>query len=172
MNERHKIQGWFSDEEGALYRKWVQTISNGQIVEIGNYHGLSLSFIIETCGINHNTVYAIDVWHPPEFLQNMARWNALEFVKLLTMPSADAAKLFQDNSLDLVFIDGDHRFQTVSQDILAYLPKIKSGGWLAGHDYHWPEVAQAVRAILSKHVSQDNIWYYQKHEHLLTKFFL
>lgn len=48
--------------------------------------------------------------------------------------SVSAASLIRDRSLDLVFIDGDHSYGAVQQDILAWMPKIKSGGIICGHD--------------------------------------
>ena len=50
--------------------------------------------------------------------------------------SVAAAKDIPDGSLDLVFIDGDHSYNGCKRDIAAWLPKVKRGGWLGGHDYH------------------------------------
>lgn len=46
-----------------------------------------------------------------------------------------ASKNFHDGSVDFVFIDGDHTYESVSKDINLWFPKIKAGGILAGHDY-------------------------------------
>lgn len=46
-----------------------------------------------------------------------------------------AANSFADHSLDLVFIDADHSYEGCKADIETWLPKIKPGGWLSGHDY-------------------------------------
>jgi len=56
--------------------------------------------------------------------------------KLLKLFSTDAARLFADNSLDGVFIDGLHTYAAVSADINAWLPKLKRpGGALVFNDY-------------------------------------
>ena len=47
----------------------------------------------------------------------------------------NAAKTFDNDSLDFVYIDGDHSYDFVSNDIKAWWPKIKQGGILSGHDY-------------------------------------
>ena len=47
-----------------------------------------------------------------------------------------------------MFIDADHSYTGMIQDIQSWLPKIKSGGYLAGHDYDWPGVLQAVTELL------------------------
>ena len=55
--------------------------------------------------------------------------------KLLRCTSVEAADYFLDESLDLVYIDGDHRYEAVKTDIATWYPKIKDGGILCGHDY-------------------------------------
>lgn len=49
--------------------------------------------------------------------------------------SANAANQIPDNSLDGVYLDGDHTHEGNKADLLAYFPKVKSGGFIAGHDY-------------------------------------
>lgn len=46
-----------------------------------------------------------------------------------------AAKAIKSGSLDFVFIDADHSFNAVSQDIRTWAPKLRRGGLLCGHDY-------------------------------------
>lgn len=54
---------------------------------------------------------------------------------IVRKPSVDAAKTFEDHSLDFVFIDADHSYEGCKADIEAWLPKIKKGGFISGHDY-------------------------------------
>ena len=54
---------------------------------------------------------------------------------LLRKKSLDASKDFSDNSLDVVYIDGDHTYEGVKTDINAWWPKVKVGGVLCGDDY-------------------------------------
>ena len=49
--------------------------------------------------------------------------------------SADAVKLFDDNSLDFVFLDGNHSYDYVLEDINLWSKKVKHGGIISGHDY-------------------------------------
>ncbi len=50
--------------------------------------------------------------------------------------SVDAAREIKDGSLDLVFIDDDHSYEGCKRSIAAWMPKVKRGGWLGGHDYY------------------------------------
>jgi len=58
---------------------------------------------------------------------------------------AAAAAAVPDRSLDLAYIDANHTKQAVAADILAWLPKVKDGGWIGGHDYNHPMEARARR---------------------------
>lgn len=49
--------------------------------------------------------------------------------------SVDAADGFEDGSLDFAYIDANHAYEHVVADIAAWLPKVRSGGIIAGHDY-------------------------------------
>lgn len=49
--------------------------------------------------------------------------------------SVEAAKDFSDGSLDFVYIDAAHDFFSVVDDLRAWLPKVRSGGCISGHDY-------------------------------------
>ena len=65
---------------------------------------------------------------------------------IINKPSIVAANLFSDKSIDFAFIDADHDYENVKADLIAWWPKIKPGGILAGHDYcsGWAGVSQAV----------------------------
>jgi len=49
--------------------------------------------------------------------------------------STDIATYIPGGSLDLVFLDADHSYEGVRADIAAWLPKVRKGGWIGGHDY-------------------------------------
>lgn len=58
------------------------------------------------------------------------------------------AKEVEDDSLDFVYIDADHTYQAVKKDLVAWFPKLKSGGIFGGHDFFLlnnPGVEPAVR---------------------------
>jgi len=64
-----------------------------------------------------------------------------------------AAFQIPDNSVSLVYLDGDHSLSGVSKDLEAFYPKLISGGILAGHDFLSPAygVKQAVTEFCDKH---------------------
>lgn len=55
--------------------------------------------------------------------------------RVLHMASLAAVSEIEDQSLDLVFLDADHSYQGVLNDIRAWSPKVKPGGYIGGHDY-------------------------------------
>jgi predicted O-methyltransferase YrrM len=87
---------------------------------------------------------------------NVDRFSYKKFVTNLEARGVQARNIFkwsfeavddiENGSCDLVFIDGNHSYQCVKDDIHWYLPKVKQGGILCGHDFHprFPGVIQAV----------------------------
>lgn len=55
--------------------------------------------------------------------------------------STEVARSVPDGSLDMVFLDADHSYEGVRDDIAAWLPKVRKGGWIGGHDYENNEPA-------------------------------
>ena len=49
----------------------------------------------------------------------------------------EAVKDFKDNSIDFVYIDGNHTYDYVTQDITEWSKKVRKGGIVSGHDYGW-----------------------------------
>lgn len=105
-----------------------------------------------------------DPWPCPE-LEGMTLFKAFlaattlakRPLRWLRSPSVDAAEMFKDRSLSFVFIDANHNYGPVKSDIAAWLPKIRPGGIIAGHDYHaadWPGVTQAVDEAFGDRVQQ------------------
>jgi hypothetical protein len=88
----------------------------------------------------------------------------------LRLPSLEAARQVPDESLDFVFIDAIHLYEDARADIAAWLPKLRSGGVLAGHDYT-PQFRGVMRAVdeaiptRALHVDQATaVWYAHHHD--------
>lgn len=87
------------------------------------------------------------------------RWGRSTIYKMTTV---DAAKKVEYASLDFVFVDADHSMEGVRDDIAAWRPKLKSTGWMIGHDFNM----SSVRAGIYMHYDQtevcqedDHIWF-------------
>jgi hypothetical protein len=153
-----QIPGWFDFE--ALYEKVVREARPGAVlVEVGCWCGRSVAFLGQQAAraAKGLAVYAVEhgrggatVPAPeggnvaPQLVANLHRCGLLDHVFPVIAPSRRAAGLFADDSVDLVFIDAEHTYESVRDDLQAWWPKVRSGGLLAGHDYGWPGVARAV----------------------------
>ena len=69
----------------------------------------------------------------------------------LMTTSSEAARLVEDGSLDFVYIDGNHSFDFITQDLQFWYPKIRKGGIISGHDYGIRPVRRAVDAFAKYH---------------------
>lgn len=160
---------WFCSEE--LYKLAVEKFGdNTHFVEIGAWKGRSASFMaVEIINSNKNIKFdVIDTWTGSsehhhfssirqntlydEFMKNTE--SVSHIINPLRMTSKEASTLYEDQSLDFVFIDASHDYQSVKEDILLWLPKVKKGGIISGDDYidGWPGVVQAVNEVFDQSV--------------------
>lgn len=75
---------------------------------------------------------------------------------LVVASAHDASQWIADESLDFVFIDSDHSYEAVKQDVADWTPKVRSGGIVSGHDYYNGKynrmgVIQAVDEYVAEH---------------------
>lgn len=164
MKSTNEIDGWFN--YANLFDKLVASIPDGGIfVECGAWLGKSSSYLCDIAN-NRIKIYIVDHWEGSVeerdnahklateqniyeiFLENMGDRNFIP----LKMNSIDASKQFQDNSCDVIYIDMDHTYDAVKQDILNWLPKVKNNGYLAGHDYDWSGVKKAVDELFGDNI--------------------
>ena len=147
--------------------------------EIGVYQGLLSKRLLEN--IPDLLLFMIDPWSPNTYKHDerlhkkfdlqckknyeLARGVMHKFkprasiIKKTSIEAADT--IFPDNYFDFVFIDADHRYDFVKADIQAWLPKVKKGGWICGHDYpNAPGVIQAVDEIFpNAEIDSDFTWF-------------
>lgn len=157
------IQGWFDFEN--FYSEIVSKLpNNSHIVEVGSWKGKSSAFIAVEIFNSKKVIKfdCVDTWTGSEEHQNEQDINKIfeifcENMKLveghfnaIRLPSIEAAKLYENESLDFVFIDAAHDYDNVCADINAWLPKVKLGGILGGHDYFHPPVEAAVQDMLKE----------------------
>ncbi len=148
---------------------------NSRMVEIGSYRGES-AVIFLMAGVAH--IYCVDPWEPgydvmdsTSFLdfedvergfdQRMAHSLYADKFTKMKMTSSEAAGHFDGAYLDAVYIDGNHQEAAVAEDIRLWLPKIRPGGVIAGHDFDtWRGVQRAVEAALGRpdEIFEDSSW--------------
>jgi len=175
------IPGWFGFE--CYYDSIVARAPDGAVfVEIGCWMGLSTVYLASkikesgkritlvcvdtfkgsaTEAYHRAVVAAHDGSIEKVFRDNLERFGVADMVDVHVGDSAEAANLFTDRAVDMAFIDADHTEDGVSRDILAWLPKIGSGGILSGHDYHgnFPGVPAAVNRLLpERFLLEGNVW--------------
>lgn len=158
------IEGYFDWEH--LYDDVVEQLpEDGQFVEVGTWRGKSLAYLLSQLSERGKAVKVWGVDHyegSPEAcnLQQMARLHDiyaecqknLEPIgypfKLIREKSVGAAEQFADGSLDGIFIDGGHQYEDIVADLRAWMPKLKPGGILAGHDLQMAGVKRALDEVL------------------------
>jgi glycosyltransferase involved in cell wall biosynthesis len=146
---------------------------NGVGVEIGVFKGQFSKHILDNW---EGTLYMVDPWrelddyidssnhknHPNAYLEAMKSIKGYEDrAFMIRALSNQAANLFEDESLDFVYIDGNHTYASVKEDMELWFPKLKKGGLFAGHDYlrmDWENTPFSENGI-DKHIwmhSNDN----------------
>lgn len=104
---------------------------------------------LSTWGGNHKA--ASDAKGPPftSYLWHATSCIGADFerVRVLRIGSVEAARIFDDGTVDYVWIDANHNYEPVVADIAAWTKKIRPGGAIGGHDYtpEYPGVQRAVR---------------------------
>jgi len=130
----------------------IESISAKHIAEIGVKEGLLGQEVLRRLGDTIDMYYMVDCWALPNveacrrmLVEVYRRSLECHNVEVIRMDSCEAAEIFIEGSLDLVFIDANHSFKGVTADIEAWLPKVRSGGILCGHDYErYEAVTKAV----------------------------
>lgn len=129
-------------------------------VEIGTHRADYASILLDAW---EGRLYCVDPWSVPEGYEEqalrlpegarrdgvpdreadydvaVARLRKYDHrARVLRMTSAEANALFDDGSLDFVYIDGDHSEMAVFNDLRWWWPKLRDGGIIAGHDWLCP----------------------------------
>jgi predicted O-methyltransferase YrrM len=135
------IQEAFTVRDGQVLTKLAESVAHEGVifVEVGSWKGYSTSFLGEVAKNCGGVVYAPGVIHHALvddcfqiFCTNMKELRLNKVVLPMIMTSQQAVRIFEQ--ADLVFIDGDHRYESISKDIPAWWTKVKEGGILCGHD--------------------------------------
>ncbi len=156
--------------------------SDTVMVEIGCYRGASTELFALHC----KKIYAIDPWSkviegkyvnvsratrkmPQQveaentFMNRAAKHSNINPIKDFSYNVYDQ---FENNSLDLVYVDGHHSGRAVYEDVLHWFPKLKTGGVMAGHDFQMGQIKRVVDSITdvikSRKRYRDGSWAFVK----------
>ena len=157
------IQGWMTYEEQlCLYE---ESKKHHTIVEVGSWKGRSSIALLTG---NKGKVYCVDTWRGSADVMDLTnamakqedvfevfKENTKEFsnLNIIRKPSIEAAKDFEDESIDFCFIDAGHSYEECKADALAWSCKVKKGGTIAFHDYQpdiWMGVVKCIDELYGK----------------------
>jgi hypothetical protein len=176
-------ENWFTYPN--LYKEMVEKCSansTSHFVEVGSWKGRSASFMgVEI--INSNKIIkfdCVDCWiHDEiydEFINNIKPLK--DVINVYREYSTNASKFYKNNSLDFVFIDAFHSYESVVEDIIYWYPKIKENGVIAGHDF-WVNadekfisgVVDAVIKIFEDDfiTTKEGCWIHKKNKNTIKK---
>ena len=142
---------------------------NSIMIEIGSFMGESTMLFASTCYFDK--IYSIDPYDGDDmgievhfnnwnFVQEQFKINTryFDYIEQINDYSQNTYNQFQDNSIDFIYIDADHTYESVKRAIELFIPKLKKGGIIGGHDYSddWPGVKRAVTEIIGKPT-----WYFK-----------
>lgn len=159
VNSYEDVLGWIGDETTRLFDIAIENapVSGGIFVEAGTYRGKSAICLYDKIQQSGKEIelYTIDPWtlnlphDAPEdinrdiFVQNMGTRR----INLIDSTSWEAVDLFLDNSVDFIFIDNDVQGELLRSELIEWEIKLKIGGIMSGHDYHWPYIQEVVDTL-------------------------
>ena len=171
------IPGWNNGQ--AFYDLIIETLPpKSKVLEMGVFYGRGLVYLAQNSDFE---IYGVDSFIAPSTpylkddvktnedfyeacMSNLFKFGVQRQVTLIPLNSERASKLFQDQSLDCVFIDGEHSYEPVVQDIGLWRTKVKPGGYLSGDDYGepWGGVIKAVDELFPERTIVPNWTWYVK----------
>jgi predicted O-methyltransferase YrrM len=145
-----------------------------KMIEIGSYMGESTMLFASTHIFD--VIFSIDPHEGNEefnemngydwdFIKNEYALNTRFFNNIVHLAdySYNISNKFKENSIDFIYIDGNHSYKSLKKDFELFLPKLKKGGIIAGHDYDpnaWPEVIKAIHEEVGEPdiIFNDSSW--------------
>ncbi len=159
---------WFSDQSCEALAGLANAVAhlNGRIVEVGSWQGRSTCALANA--VHPEVVHAVDTWRgsPAEISEVLARGRDVyeEFAANIEYHTAGNVAPHRmgwrdyfsadDSPIKLVFIDAEHSYVEVRDNIAAALPLMVPGGIVCGDDAHHPPVQ---RAVLEQFPNADRV---------------
>lgn len=142
-------------EEFEELLKEYEKLSPKYFMEIGSLYGWSLQHFIHY-GSNESTAVVVDlpvryfvgaedrrvIKQEHNYKNEWPKWAKEKKCKLFLIPNSSlnqttfqkVQNILDDNKLDFLFIDGDHRYEAIKSDYEMYSPLVKKGGIIGFHD--------------------------------------
>jgi predicted O-methyltransferase YrrM len=150
------IQWSEKDYRGTFLLNLIKKNNFKTMAEVGVKFGRTTFFLLDN--VPDLVIYSIDT-DISMFYNNQVKEKYKNRLIPIQGFSYNVANQLPDNSMDLIFIDADHSYNSVKKDILEYTPKLKEDGILAGHDIDYPGVNKAVYELIKDFdVGPDNVW--------------
>lgn len=150
------IEGWLTVKEAEALYSMVVSEKCKTIVELGSWKGRSTSWLMAAANQNGGTLYAVDHFKgsaehktrpdlpnlKADFDTNIRRVKMRlglpdSCLSVMVTDSLLASLRFEDETVDLIFIDASHEYEAVKADLTTWLPKIKRGGIITMHDINF-----------------------------------
>ncbi len=175
LEQAATIPGWMTFAELTWLRRTALAMPpRSRVVELGCWKGRATAAV----AVPHVQLFSVDNFRGGDnttrrlaarenvkaaFLSNVRKFGLP--VTLIAMDTRKAARLFPDGSVDWLFSDADHeRFR---QELSRWLPKVKPGGVVSGHDYgtiKFPNIARTLRGLGVRFAVAPgtSIWFFMK----------
>ncbi|RDJ35204.1 MAG: class I SAM-dependent methyltransferase [Crenarchaeota archaeon] len=151
------IKGWF--DFANIYDFAVDHFPNGStFVEVGCWEGKSTAYMASRIKESKKQIHfiCVDIWKTycgewsnifPIFKNNLQSLSLFDSIVPIQGESTVVAGMFPPQHIDFIFLDAGHDYDSVKNDIIYWLPKIKPNGIMAGHDFtpKWNGVVKAVQ---------------------------
>jgi SAM-dependent methyltransferase len=99
------------------------------VLELGSNNGVST----ELFSFFAKKVVSVDMVKTAIMKERLSKISNIEFNH---MSFSNFLEIDKNNKYDLIYIDGAHDYNSVKHDIVSFLPKVKKGGYISGHDYN------------------------------------
>jgi hypothetical protein len=173
-NELPHLHGWCTTEKALNFIDLVLEVQPEVCVDIGTFGGRSLFPVASALKfLGKGIVIGIDPWDKIEclkhfeatddprhidwwgkidfnqiyrgFVQMLQKHNLEKYCKALKTTSEKASS--QIESIDILYIDGNHAEHMVTQDVQLYLPKVRKGGYIWLNDTTWTAMQPAIELL-------------------------
>ena len=102
-------------------------------LEIGGNKGLHARHMYDI--LNPSELHLVDIVDKREKIPDLKNLTSRDNVNFLVEDSKKCHSRFPDEFFDFIYIDGNHNYEAVLSDLENWVPKVKNGGWITGHDF-------------------------------------